>query len=111
MAFTRQNTGSQVRFNRDGAVNTFNTPSFQIFSASTTKSNYSLGGNWSIQIDTNANTLQFLNNQTSVFTLNQTGADFQITNLALPSYSPMTTPTNPIEGTMINQGGDFLVYI
>jgi hypothetical protein len=111
MAFSRNNTGSSVSFTRDGAVSTFNQPSFQVFSASTTKSNYSLGGSWSIQVNSEENKLKFLNNKTPILTLTPSGAELTLTQLKLPSYAQGVTPSVPQEGLLINQDGDFLVYI
>lgn len=108
MAFTRQNTGSSVSFTRDGVLTqTLSTPPFQVFEISKSKSSYSLGGSWKINIDNNANTLSFANNSLNVLTLTNSG--FELSSFVLPSQNSLVT--NPAEGTMINHSGELKIYL
>lgn len=112
MAFTRQNLGSTSTFTRDGALSeTTSTPPFQIFQKSITNSVYSLGGTWKIDQNSATRELKFLSNNTPILTLTPSGATFTLKQLKLPSYSAGVTPSAPEDGLLINQDGNFLVYI
>lgn len=108
MAFTRQNTGNVTQFTRDGVLTeTITTPPFQVFSLSNTNSSYSLGQNWSINIDGSKDTLSFSNGTTSVLTLTSSG--FQLSSIVLPPQDSL--PSSPAVGTMINQGDEIKIYL
>lgn len=108
MAFTRQNTGTSTTFIREGALTaTSNTPPFQLFQKSSAQSTFSLGGNWKIRIDNTLDTLQFLNNTTSILTLNNSG--FTMDAIILPSQEE--DPVNPAVGTLANVNNTLKIYI
>lgn len=111
MAFSRQNTGSTSTFIRDGALtSTTNIPPFQIFQTSTASSTYSLGGTWKISIDHSADTLKFLNNNSSVLTIGTTGIQ-GVVNTALKLGNNAEQPTLSLyeNGDMVKIQGELYI--
>lgn len=108
MAFTRQNLGQTSSFTRDNAVlNTVVNPAFTTFRADTNSTNYSLGNDWSIKIDTNLNQLSFNYRNDSKLTLSESG--FSLSSVILPEQSSL--PGSPSIGTMLNHSGQLKIYI
>ena len=113
MAFTRQNLGQDVSFTRDGVLTQkVSTPPFQVFSVSTSKSIYSLGGSWTLRIESAANELSFDYKGTDVFKLTQTGPSFDTISVDNCTFSEVSIlPSNPTGGSMVNHSGELKIYI
>jgi|9_EtaG_2_1085328.scaffolds.fasta_scaffold00659_11 hypothetical protein len=108
MAFTRQNLGQTSSFTRDSAVlNTVVSPAFTTFRADANSTNYSLGNDWSIKIDTNLSELSFNYKNNAKLTLSQSG--FTLSSVILPEQSDL--PGSPSVGTMLNHDGELKIYL
>ena len=107
MAFTRQNVGQNSTFTRSGAVQSVSVPGFQVFNVDTASTNYSLGSNWSIKINTTLNTLSFNYYNSPKLTVSESG--FQLSSFILPSVSSL--PESPSEGTLVRHNNEFKIYI
>ena len=107
MAFTRQNTGQTSTFTRNGSIQAVSTPGFSVFNIDTSSGNYSLGNNWSININSSLNTLSFNYYNSPKLTISESG--FELSSFVLPSVSDL--PSSPSEGTIVNHNNDFKVYM
>ena len=107
MAFNRANISQSSSFSRSGLITeSITNPDFSTFRVDPDKTNYGLGPNWSIQITSSTNTLDFNYNNASVFQLTSSG--FSLSGITLTELGAL--PVDVPEGTLSHVNGALYIY-